>query len=127
MDNNFNYRDVQQVQSFSTPLNAPRQQDQQAPQSTPYSAGRELSSFPEGTPSSDARMKTRKARITLDENDHLVIMRACVANKNDMTVEGKKTVFWEIIRQALLRETGGRLLARSDRDAVCSNISQARI
>lgn len=108
MDNSFNYRDVQQIQSFQTPNNMQRNNDG-IPHSTPYSAGRDLTSFnPEGTPSSDARMKTRKARITLDENDHLIIMRACVANKKEMTAEGKKTVFWEIIRQTLLRETGGQ-------------------
>lgn len=72
-----------------------------------------MSAYVEGTPSSESRLlgrPVRKARITLDEKDHLVILRSCNAHKDMMTIEGKKTAFWDIIRQELLRETGMSLL-----------------
>lgn len=130
MDNtpNFNYRDHQHVYNSNTPTNP--QQRQQASNNdraslntntnlgAAYNAGRELPSnavaremsFAQdsvigGNTSHSPKAKTRKPRITLDYEDHLIIMRSCVANKSEMQTEARKTAFWEIIRQDLLQQT----------------------
>lgn len=126
MDNttSFNYRDHQHVYNSNTPTNPQRQASNNdrtnlntnANISSAYNAGRDM---PSSVPtremsfahdpilgaSTSPKVKSRKPRITLDYEDHLIIMRSCVANKSEMQTEARKTAFWDIIRQALLRET----------------------
>jgi hypothetical protein len=49
--------------------------------------------------------RSRKLRVTLNENDHLALMRAVVDTREEYK-EGNKMSFWENVRKALKDATG---------------------